>query len=152
MRSKLKLLVLCLVTVIPGPRAAASLPRLTPDNAIRIIYSHIKHMRYHTLKHYFRGKEADKLQKLLDRFQTDKSIYWELKKQTAGLDGYGIVKKEVYPDLAAITYYFIIKKSVPLKDKPHLHRLVRTKQFFEVMLVYNEKRWFAVASRTLHKG
>lgn len=145
--------VFIILILLTGTTAlhAARLTPMTPHNAIKIIYNHIKNMRYYTLRHYFKGKEKQKLDSLIKRMKKQRSIYWNLKKQTNGLDGYGIVSKEVYKDLAAIKYYWIIKRSIPLKNKPHLHRTKKIKQFFEVMLVFHEKKWYAVASRALNQ-
>jgi hypothetical protein len=77
---------------------------LTPENAIEILYTHIKRVDYRPLLTLCVDPERKRLDTLLQKIEANRSSLEEAQKKAAELEGYIIHTTEKYETVAVITF------------------------------------------------
>jgi hypothetical protein len=89
---------------ITGLLAGAAPGPLTPDNAVEILYTHVKRSDYRPLLGLCIDPERKRLDTLLQKIEANRGTLEEARKRAAALEGYTIHSTEKYDTVAVIMF------------------------------------------------
>jgi len=123
--------------------------RLTPHNAVSLVYKHMKSLRFSSLLPFLHGKEKRKFSKIIKKMKRDHKLYWKLKKQTQKIAGFKILKKEIYKNIALVNYAWKIIHLKPIPGKSYLKKKKIVLVVYKVLLLKKNKRWYIVDTKSV---
>jgi len=121
---------------------------LTPDNAIEILFKHVKQANYKPLLEFTTGPEEKRIQTLLAKLGSDRTTAHLVRRQAHELDSYRIYRQEIHTNVAAIMFAWRYKRTVPPSRVSGRPSQILVEEGCEALLIRTRSAWKIASVRS----
>jgi hypothetical protein len=133
--------------LLSGALFGAPAGPLTPENAVDVLYTHIKRSDYTPLLALCVDPERKRIDALMTQMDTDRRVQEETYRRANLLEGYSIHASEVYDTAAVIMFTWKYKNDMPAAAQPDIVNPTVIERGCEALLLKENNTWKLASTR-----
>ena len=120
--------------------------QISPDNAVEILYTHVKRVDYRPLLELTINPEKKRITSLLQTLETNRAFSTELRRRAELLIGYKIHVSEIHDTVAAIMFTWRYRNDYKA-PQPGINNPTSIESGCEALLIKEGNAWKLAATR-----